>query len=402
MEILDKSKIELAKENYNNFKNLFVKKFTKIFGKKPKESVGIYISDEYVYMASIFYESGNWHLFTVDREELPLYNYEQVAADWANNKINEHDLNNAVFSMGTPDKMLLKREIGLTNVPDENIKETLYWDFATNFFENNEKFNIAYYPIDEGLYFAAALEVKNQKYIDDIFKEKDIVITKWTTFPDFFKLELKEQSVVIFKVNIKVPSDIDMNNLKEFTPAIYAAMVGANLFEGEENILFPPLYDTEYLNWKLISLTALFLGIVLMGSVFVYDNLKIKYLHEELNTVKSKYDNLSIDRTRMKIYNDILKDTKMREKIVAEKTKNRIPFQGLILHLGIVTVDGIVLKSVKSDKNKIIIEGEADTEEDLENYLTQINERKDIFITSPKSLKIENNEAINFSFSVDL
>jgi len=193
-----------------------------------------------------------------------------------------------------------------------------------------------------------------------------------------------------------------MNNLKEYTPAIYAAMVGANLFEGEENILFPPLYDTEYLNWKLISLTALFLGIVLMGSVFVYDNLKIKYLREELNTVKIKYNKLSIDRTRMKIYNDILKDTKMREKIVAEKTKNRIPFQGLILHLGIVTVDGIVLKSVKSDKNKIIIEGEADTEEDLENYLTQINERKDIFITSPKSLKIENNEAINFSFSVDL
>lgn len=398
MEILDKSKVELARKYYDDLKNLFVK----IYGKNPKESVGIYISDNYVYMASIFFDSGNWHLLSVDKMELPLYNYEEVAAKWANEKIKANDLNNAIVSIGTPDKMLLKKEIELQDIPDENIKEALYWEFTANFFENNEEFNIAYFPLDDGLYFTAALEVKNQRFIDVFFKKEDIVITKWTTFPNIFQLELKGQNIVIFNVNINIPSDIDMTKLQDYAPAIYAAMVGANLFEGEKNIVFPPLYDTEVLNWKLLAATVIFVGIFFMGSVFLYDNLKFKFLNEELNSVNMELKKISADKTRMKIYNDIIKDTKMREKVIAEKTKNRIPFQALILHLGTVTQEGVVLKSVKSEKNRIIIEGEADTEEDLENFLTKINEKKDIFITSPKSLKIENNDEIKFSFAIDL
>ena len=104
----------------------------------------------------------------------------------------------------------------------------------------------------------------------------------------------------------------------------------------------------------------------------------------------------------MKIYEDVVKDTKDREKIIAEKTKNRLPFHGVILHLGGTVQDGVILKTVKSENDKITVEGEAKTKEDAENYFTAIKEKNDIFLKVPKSLKIENKDVVKFSFSIDL
>lgn len=398
MEILDKNKIAFIENYYSDLMESFIK----IFRRRPTESVGIYVSDNYVYMASIFYDSGNWHILSADKNELPLYNYEEVAAKWSRDKIDVNDLNNAVVTLGTPDKILLKREIELEKVPKENVKEALYWDFCTNFFENDQEFNIAYYPLDGDLYFAAALEIRNQKYVDDFFRKKEITISNWVTFPENFQLELNGQNISIFDVNINVPADMDMRKLKEYTPAVYAAMVGANLFDKEKNIIFPPLYNTELLNWKLVALNTFIVGLCLMGSVFAYDIYKISSLQEELNNANNELKNLSVDKTRMQIYNDIIKDTKMREETIADKTKKRIPFQALLLHLGTITQEGVVLTAVKSDKSNIVIEGKANTQEDLENFLNEINERKDIFIKSPKSLKIDKKDVINFSFTMDL
>lgn len=404
MEILDKSKIESIKSFKSNLKENFIK----IFGKKPKESVGIYVAENYVYIAGCFYESGKWHLLFTEKEELPVYNYEEVAADWSQEKINKNDFENAVVTMVTPDKILFKREIELKNIPPENIKEAIYWEYATNYFANNSEFNIAYYPIDDGLYFAAGLEIINQKYVDEFFRKKEIFISNWVTFPGNFCLEMNGQTLSIFDVNINVPADMDMLDLNEYAPAIYGAMVGADLFKGEQKIIFPPLYEIEFFNWKLLSLTVLLFGIILMGSVFLYDNYKIYSLKNEINITNNEIKNLSVDFMRIKIYNDIQKDTKLREDIIAEKTKNRIPFHAVILHLGAITEEGIVLTSVKSvksnikGKSRIIIEGEADTIEDVENFLKRIHDQQDIFIKSPKSLKIEDKDEIKFSFSIDL
>lgn len=398
MEILDKIKIKPVVDLYENIQ----KNFFKIFRKRPTESVGVYIADDYVYFVSVFYDSDNWCLFSFAKSELPTYNYEEKAAKWTREIINKYNLNNAIVNVAAPDKILLKREITLKDIPKENLKEVIYWDYASYYFENNEEFNIVYYPLDDGLYFAAGLETVNQKRVYDFFKDEEISVSNWTTFPPKFNLNMNGAYISIFDKNIAVSSDIDMLKLNEYTPAIYAAMIGANLFEGEDNIIFPPPYPTEFLNYKLIALTVFMLGILSIGGVFVYDSYKIYSLQKELENTNIELQKLSVDKTKMKIYNYISKDTVAREQFLADKTKKRLPFAGVILHLGTLTTDGVILTSVKSDDNKIIIEGEAISEYDMENFFDKINSRKDIFIKSPKSLKVDNKDNIKFSFSINL
>lgn len=398
MEILDKSKIKLIVGYYHTFQ----KKFFKIFRKRPSESVGIYVSDNYVYLVSIFYDSNNWHLFSFAKQELPTYNYEEKAAKWSREILDKNNLNNAIINIGTPDKILMKREIPLKNIPKENLKETIYWDYAAYYFNHNEEFNVAYYPIDDELYFAAGLEVVNQKRAYKFFKDKEISISNWTTFPSNVVLNIHDSYISIFDKNINVSPDVNLSKLNEYTPAIYAAMVGANLFEDEDNIVFPPPYPTEFLNWKLIALTVFMLGILSLSSIFLYDYYKLYSLQNKLQTTNSELQNLSADKTRMKIYNYILKDTIEREQFLIDKTKNRLPFAGVILHLGTLTTDGVMLTAVKSDDDKITIEGEAISEYDMKNFFDKINARKDIFIKSPKSLKVDNKDKIKFSFSINL
>lgn len=398
MEILDKSKIEFINEHFNNVKE----KLIKIFSQKPTESVGIYIADNYIYYVSIFYDSSNWHILSFDKEEIALYDYEEEAANWIKNAIKRDKLNNAIITLAPPNRILLKHELQLNDVPKENLSDVIYWDFVANYFEDNQKFNIAYYPVDNELYCVAAMEEKHQKYLEKIFNKKDIVITNWVMIPSQIALNLHSSHISVFDKNISVSSDIDMQRLNEYTPAIYAAMIGAKLSDDTHNITFSSLSHTDLWNYKSICLTLITLWILFLGGIFFYDSYKIYSLQEELTMTKTELQKLSIDRTKIDIYNYIINDTKMREAVIAEKTKNRVPYTGAILHLGIFTAEGVVINSVKSDGNKIIIEGEAIDEEYMQNFFDKIAERKDIFIKSPKSLKIDNKDKIKFSFSINL
>ena len=62
----------------------------------------------------------------------------------------------------------------------------------------------------------------------------------------------------------------------------------------------------------------------------------------------------------------------------------------------------MIVKSIKTREKIIEIECEALSRQAMEQFLENIDEKRDLFIFSPKSLKTSESSRIRFSFSVDL
>ncbi|MBR3722173.1 MAG: hypothetical protein IKN12_05335 [Selenomonadaceae bacterium] len=378
----------------------FFERYAKIFKNESKESVGCFVEDGCLYSALIFFEE-KWRLLELCKVELDSDADEEIVKA-VDEVLFKNNFKERTVSLVVPEKFLLKSEFILEEkIPEHEVKDAAYWEFREKYF-SSKNFSVAYYKLQDIIYLVFALEENEQKRINKVFEKQNITVSDWMILPKDFDFRLKGNFAEVAGASLEVPIDANIAELEEGAPAIFAAMVGAGLTQNFENLRFSPLYASDVYDWKRIALVVAALAVVLFGSIFAVDMARMYDAKREANFLRNEAQNLAVDKTRIRLFNEITDDVKLREKIIAEKTMERFSVYGVLSHLGTLTQDGVIVKSIKTREKIIEIECEALSRQAMEQFLENIDEKRDLFIFSPKSLKTSESSRIRFSFSVDL
>ncbi|MBR3622018.1 MAG: hypothetical protein IKN43_01545, partial [Selenomonadaceae bacterium] len=213
---------------------------------------------------------------------------------------------------------------------------------------------------------------------------------------------MKGQFAQIAGTRLEVPINANIAEFEEGAAAIFAASVGVGLALNVENLTFPPLYKEEIYNWKRIAITVSIAAALLFGLTFAFDGVRLYCAEKEVDAIEKEAQNFVADKTRMRLFNEIADDANLRAKVIAEKTEKRLPLYGVLTHLGTLTEEGVIVKSVKMREKFLEIECEALSNRAMEAFLENLSERRDLYISSPTNLKTDENNRMRFSFSVDL
>lgn len=144
---------------------------------------------------------------------------------------------------------------------------------------------------------------------------------------------------------------------------------------------------------------ATLIVLLLASMVELYSLHDIKVENEQL---QHELALRSPDLKKMKLLEQVTRDTAQKEKILTQLTGENISWYGIMVHFGTLTVDGVYLDRVTYvDKNILRLDGHAATYEALAEFLAKFEQDKDFFPQGPL-LQSTTTEEKGLSFTVTL
>ncbi|WP_094604672.1 hypothetical protein SPSIL_020990 [Sporomusa silvacetica DSM 10669] len=160
--------------------------------------------------------------------------------------------------------------------------------------------------------------------------------------------------------------------------------------------LLPP---SERMPTWLFKKTVLLCGIILLvlyGSIFAYNWYTIWSLEKDLAAARQHYSLLRPTEDNMQLAANKQQAIDKKNNTLVAITKEQKSWHAVISHFAMITPSQIWLTELAvSDKNGILLKGNAMTYPDLANYLDSLE--KDKLITEPVLIKAEQDSKFNYT-----
>ena len=160
--------------------------------------------------------------------------------------------------------------------------------------------------------------------------------------------------------------------------------------------LLPPSERQPEWPFKRIVLLCSVMLLVLYGSVFAYNCYTIGSLENDLAAARQHYSLLRPTQDNMQLAISKQQDIDKKNNTLVAITGDRKSWYAVISHFGIITPPQIWLTELAiSDKNIILVKGNAMTYPDLANYLDSLE--KDKLVAEPVLIKAEQDSKFNYT-----
>lgn len=158
-------------------------------------------------------------------------------------------------------------------------------------------------------------------------------------------------------------------------------------------------YSYPRIAGALLALTFLVLLLLTGGELYNLHNINV-----ENEQVRSELALKSPELKKMKLLEQVTRDTAQKEQILTQLTAENIPWYAMLVHLGTLTVDGVRLERLDlTNKNYLRLDGYAATYEALAEFLARFEQDKDFFPHGPLLQNTTTEDAgLRFSVSLEL
>ena len=276
---------------------------------------------------------------------------------------------NIAFCLNSSDVVTDHEDLSI--LPADKIINAVHYHIASiGDFEMNS-FLSSFMQVDNEIFMAGVLKSEANK-LSQLWSKNDMELLALTVMPD----------------SLEKIDDLDLKNVdSEFIKsgglkALFAANVLAK--RSQPNFFIDKTTNLTDYNSKNIVIAIFLILFLFIFIILSTDIWNLHKLEEELNAEKAQLTLLERDRRKEDFINKAEKELEKINKVMLNLSAQAFPWRSIIIHLGTIKSEGVWLKEIRNDDNKIEIKGEAMNYEAMANYLQNL-EKDSIF----KSLKPE-------------
>ena len=347
----------------------YLKHITEKIGEKlnlfHKSVLGVYAEEGIAYVVCLKKEAKEWRLSGRDRflieddVELPAkVRLATAKGGWPL----------APTSLCLPEQEATVMTAGFKGVEPDEMAESVYWEIYGRKIFGDEKFLSLLIPLTEldDYYWIAAVAENSVKKLRRDWAEHDLELSGFTvlpeeeTLPDFVAETLERLEPAL---------DLDEPDFATeeagWANAVYAAAV---LIANPELNFFDSSGLVDRRRLAGFWLAALLICLTLLSGVDYY---RLQQAESVAANAQTQL-NLLADRAREKReIEQLWKKYRVKSKILTELTKNRLPWHGFAVRLGVLPMEGIRLSEISLAENgNLLVKGTARNYDRLAEFLS--------------------------------
>ena len=262
----------------------------------------------------------------------------------------------------------------LSNIPENKIPNTVHYQMAVTGNFEADTYLSAFMKIEFGVWMEGISKTEAFRWTQ-AFKENGINLLALTAMPE----------------EVEKVDGIDLNNLQEN----FSNGVGIKALFAVKNLIYKTktnfLTDriTDLSGWNFARITAAIL-LTMFLTIFLISAFDFWNLRQTKNNFEHEKEQLALlesDKRKEEFIKENLEELKDRNQLLSNLSKDLFPWRSLLIHFGTLKVDGVWLREIRAlENNKIELKGEALNYELVSNYITTLENDRDIFKTNPPQI----------------
>ncbi len=383
-----------------------------MFRKTPESSMGICLSEQEILIARLEREGDRWQLSAVDALEYPAEeeaDEAQAVAELVRMHCARNGWDLGCLAVSLPERMLFVGKADLPDLGAEELAEAIHWEVEGSEFFGEREFRAGFMKMDTGEYWMAAVEEEAAGRWGREWEDQERVLL--TVMPP---LETSPQwdvdGMLFADRELALGENVSAASCPSGSvPAIYAAMLAVDFLPAKYTVAFTAMEPAETWAWKRLSLAVACSVLLFLCSMAGWDFWRLHEAHEAQMATHRQRMLLGKEEKKKTLIERSVLETRKRDSRLERLSGERFPWQGLLVHFGSMTVEGVYISDMfLSERNLLNMEGEAVSFDALAEFLKGFESDRDFFPNGPVlqnssvSEKKMPGEMVHFSLQMEL
>ena len=360
-----------------------------MFRKIPGSGIGICLSGKKIMVAHLERDRDRWRLSDVDALEYPAEeeaDEAQAVAELVRMHCARNGWDSGCLAVSLPERMLFVGKADLPDLGAKELAEAVHWEVEGSEFFGEREFRAGFMKMegDAGGYWMAAVEEEEAGRWAREWEDQERVLL--TVMPPLEEsLQWDANGMFFAETELALGEHVSAASCPSGSlPAIYAAMLAVDLLPEEYAVAFTAMEPAETWAWKRLSLAVACSSLLFLCSMAGWDVWRLHEAKEAQMATHHQRMLLGKEEKKKTLIERSVLETRKRDSRLECLSKERFPWQGLLVHFGSMTVEGVYISDMfLSERNLLNVEGEAVSFDALAEFLKGFEADRDFFPNGP-------------------
>lgn len=371
--------------------------------KLPKNITGVFADEQYLYLVRIEKQDNGWAVTGAVSELLAGWCFGNTAAETVEAIrvcCRKNGFSVAALAMGVAEEKVFAYEktFPLPLPPEPQRSEMIRLDILVNSPLEDDELWSAAVPLEaEGSYYLAAMDRSSGEKLCESFVKNGIHIS--ALCPARREYDFQLGGGTIFFAGQQLELFGSAATIQWSHGLLTALMAALSLTTRDNSNFLPKEKQPESFAWSAFTTGAVLLVMFSCLMLFAGNCWQLYRTENKLQDQQERLLLVASDREKMRQLQEAQTEYRKANEIMAELSKNRRSYYGLLLYLGLSRTDGVVLSEINTDAGgEIYLQGQGSSFETVNTFLDSLRGEKELFKEAPQLEKteIDNQGAVRF------